>query len=113
MNSNVQGVTPKTAILPDGWRKRLIPFSSPATNGVTALCLEIHDLWISKAAAGRPKDVEFCTALLDKETGNPENPACTPVKRPKSQKRKKKLRTRADIENKINRQANRFVRHLK
>jgi len=66
MNSNVQGVTPKTAILPDGWRKRLIPFSSPATNGVTALCLEIHDLWISKAAAGRPKDVEFCTALLER-----------------------------------------------
>lgn len=58
-----QGVTPKTAILPEGWRKRLVPFQTPATNGVTAHCLELHDLWISKAAAARPKDVEFCAAL--------------------------------------------------
>jgi hypothetical protein len=31
---------------------------------VTALCLEPHDLWISKAVAGRPKDREFCRALI-------------------------------------------------
>jgi hypothetical protein len=60
----VQGVTLQTAVLPDGWRKRLVPFSSPGTNGVTALCLEPHDLWVSKAVAGRPKDREFCRALL-------------------------------------------------
>jgi hypothetical protein len=59
-----QGVTPDTAVLPSGWRKRLIPYRTPSTNGVTAHCLEIHDLWISKAIAGRPKDMEFCTALL-------------------------------------------------
>lgn len=59
-----QGVTPKTAILPDGWKKRLIPYCTPATNGVTALCLEPHDLWISKAIAGRPKDKEYCKALI-------------------------------------------------
>lgn len=58
------GVSPKTAILPTGWRKRLIPFRIPATNGVTALCLEPHDLWISKASAGRPKDLAFCAALV-------------------------------------------------
>jgi hypothetical protein len=58
-----QGVEPKTAILPDGWRQRLVPFSSPETNGVTAYCLELHDLWISKAMAGRPKDREFCDEL--------------------------------------------------
>ncbi len=58
-----QGVEPKTAILPDGWRNRLVPFSSPETNGVTAYCLELHDLWISKAMAGRPKDREFCDEL--------------------------------------------------
>ncbi len=59
-----QGVTPKTAILPTGWRKRLIAFRTPQTNGVTAHCLEPHDLWISKAIAGRPKDSEFCKALI-------------------------------------------------
>lgn len=58
-----QGVTPNTAVLPEGWRERLVPFVSRQTNGVTALCLELHDLWISKAIAGREKDREFCTAL--------------------------------------------------
>ncbi|MGK5084880.1 DUF6036 family nucleotidyltransferase [Bdellovibrionota bacterium FG-1] len=58
-----QGVEPKTAILPAGWKKRLVRFSSPETNGVIAYCLELHDLWISKAMAGRPKDREFCDEL--------------------------------------------------
>lgn len=62
-----QGVVPKTAVLPEGWRKRLVPFLTPATNGVTALCLEPHDLWISKAIAGRPKDIDFCKALLKRK----------------------------------------------
>ena len=61
-----QGVTPQTATLPDGWRERLIPYLTPGTNGVTALCLEPHDLWISKAVAGRPKDKEFCRALIER-----------------------------------------------
>ena len=67
-----QGVTPQTAILPSGWRKRLIPFSSPGTNGVTALCLEPHDLWISKAIANRQKDREFCQALKKLKIVNPK-----------------------------------------
>jgi hypothetical protein len=58
-----QGVTEATATLPDGWRGRLARFETAATNGVVALCLEVHDLWISKAIAGRPKDLEFCQAL--------------------------------------------------
>ena len=61
-----KGVTPQTAILADGWRERLIPFLTPGNNGVTALCLEPHDLWISKAVAGRPKDKEFCRALIER-----------------------------------------------
>ncbi|MEE8364378.1 MAG: DUF6036 family nucleotidyltransferase [Gammaproteobacteria bacterium] len=61
-----QGVTPQTATLPDGWRGRLIPYLTPGTNGVTAYCLEPNDLWISKAIAGRPKDREFCRALIDR-----------------------------------------------
>ncbi len=62
-----QGVTPDTAVLPAGWRNRLVTYESPSTNGVKALCLEIHDLWISKAIANREKDREFCTALLDRK----------------------------------------------
>ena len=36
------------------------------TNGVVALCLELHDLWLAKAVEGRPKDYEFCRALANK-----------------------------------------------
>lgn len=61
-----QGVTEATARLPRGWRDRLIRFETPGTAGVAALCLEVHDLWISKGIAGRPKDVEFCRALADR-----------------------------------------------
>jgi len=62
-----QGVVDTTAVLPVGWRERLVRFESPGTNGVVAWCLETHDLWVSKAIAGRPKDVEFCRALLDRQ----------------------------------------------
>ncbi|MCZ7530191.1 MAG: hypothetical protein M5U31_07480 [Acidimicrobiia bacterium] len=59
-----QGVSEATAVLPDGWRDRLVRYESPGTSGVVAWCLELHDLWISKAVAGRDKDREFCEALL-------------------------------------------------
>ncbi len=58
-----QGVVESTATLPGGWRDRLVRFETPATNGVVAWCLEIHDLWISKSVAGRTKDLEFCEAI--------------------------------------------------
>ena len=61
-----QGVTPDTAVLPSGWRRRLVSYESPATSGVRALCLEIHDLWLSKALANREKDREFCRALIER-----------------------------------------------
>jgi hypothetical protein len=63
----VDGVSTTTAILPDGWRNRLVQYETPATNGVVAWCLELHDLWVSKAIAGRPKDIEFCKAFLFRE----------------------------------------------
>ncbi len=59
-----QGVTESTAILPRDWRNRLIRYETPGTNGVVAWCLDIHDLWISKAIAYRPKDLDFCTSLM-------------------------------------------------
>ncbi len=60
-----QGVVETTAVLPARWRDRLVRFETPGTNGVVAWCLEPHDLWISKAIAGRPKDIEFCRALTE------------------------------------------------
>ena len=61
-----QGVVETTAVLPSGWRDRLVRFETPATKGVTAWCLEVHDLWVSKAVAGREKDIDFCRALLQR-----------------------------------------------
>jgi hypothetical protein len=58
-----QGVGETTAIPPDGWRDRLVRYVEPVS-GVIAWCLEVHDLWVAKAMAGRPKDREFCDALL-------------------------------------------------
>lgn len=58
-----QGVVESTATLPTGWESRLVPFETPNTNGVVAWCLDVHDLWVSKAVAGRPKDSDFCDAL--------------------------------------------------
>ncbi len=62
-----QGVSQSTAVLPDGWRSRLVRYESAATNGVVAWCLEIHDLWLSKAVAMRAKDIEFCRALIERD----------------------------------------------
>lgn len=59
-----QGVSESTAVLPDGWRERLVPYRNRNTGGTVAWCLEIHDLWISKAVAGRDKDRRFCASLL-------------------------------------------------
>ncbi|MCA1842044.1 MAG: hypothetical protein LC792_02425 [Actinobacteria bacterium] len=61
-----QGMSQTTAVLPDGWRDRLVRYESPPTNRVVAWCLEIHDLWLSKAVAMREKDVEFCRALAQR-----------------------------------------------
>jgi hypothetical protein len=68
-----QGVGENTAVLPSGWRDRLVAVNNANTNGVTGLCLEIHDLAISKYVAGREKDREFTRELvrhgmLDKRT---------------------------------------------
>lgn len=59
-----QGVSVTTAILPEGWRDRLVPLANPNTGGVTAWCLEVHDLCVAKTAAGRDNDIEYCEALI-------------------------------------------------
>jgi len=58
------GIGPESAVLPEGWRERLVRVSTPATQGVTGLCLAPEDLAASKLVAGREKDLDFVTALL-------------------------------------------------
>jgi len=57
------GVGEATAILPDGWRDRLVLVSGENTRGVRGWCLEVHDLAIAKYVAGREKDRDFTRAL--------------------------------------------------
>lgn len=57
-----QGVAEETAVLTEGWRTRLIPIRRPATRGATGLCLEVHDLVVSKLVAGGDKDMRVARA---------------------------------------------------
>ena len=59
-----QGVEEGTAVLPQGWKDRLVPVRTPATRGATGYCLEIHDLVISKYVANREKDRRFVQACI-------------------------------------------------
>ena len=68
-----QAVSVSTATLPKGWRQRLVRIENENTGGIAGLCLEAHDLAISKYAAGRPKDLDFTATLarhdmVDKKT---------------------------------------------
>ncbi len=60
-----QGVGENTAILPAGWRERLVAVSTPATRGATGWCLEPNDLALAKLAAGRDKDLRFVRHLAE------------------------------------------------
>jgi hypothetical protein len=59
-----QGVGPETAVLPSGWSDRLVAIRNANTRGATGWCLDVHDLAIAKAVAGREKDREFLREAL-------------------------------------------------
>jgi hypothetical protein len=52
-----------TAKLPKGWKSRLVALPEGDTNGVRGLCLDPHDLAISKYVARREKDLLFTREL--------------------------------------------------
>jgi hypothetical protein len=52
-------VSPTTAILPQGWEQRIVRLCNSNTGGATGLCVDVHDLALSKYAAGREKDLAF------------------------------------------------------
>ncbi|HKM64283.1 MAG TPA: hypothetical protein VJY39_17515 [Acidisphaera sp.] len=53
-----------TAILPAAWEQRVIRLSNPNTGGATGLCIDAHDLVLSKYAAGSEWDQEFNRAVI-------------------------------------------------
>lgn len=73
------GVSEETAVLPAGWRKRLVKIRNENTGGGA----KIHDLAVSKPLAGREKDLDFLTVALRHRLANPqmirERLAATPL----------------------------------
>jgi hypothetical protein len=65
------GVGPDTAKAPKGWQNRLvrreIPRRVAATRTAVAWCLEVHDLVLSKCAAGRERDWEYAAEAVKAE----------------------------------------------
>ena len=68
---SIDGVDLDTAVLPEGWRDRLVkvqnvntaaPAGSPRFTG---WCLDKEDLCVAKLIAFREKDINFVDALLD------------------------------------------------
>lgn len=56
-------VDENTAVLPKGWQGRLVNLPAGDTEGVRGLCLDPHDLAISKYVARREKDIVFTQEL--------------------------------------------------
>ena len=65
-----QGVSPETAILPAQWQSRVHRVQNGNTNGRVGYCLNVADLFLSKAAAGREKDREFCRDVFRHKLAN-------------------------------------------
>lgn len=59
-----QAVDSTTSKLPRKWKERLITISNKNTSGIKGMCLEVHDLIISKLFASRDKDIEFFKSLI-------------------------------------------------
>lgn len=62
----VHGVGFETATFPANWSTRCsrVPVGHPTVN---VICPEIHDLAASKLAAGRPKDFNYVTILIERD----------------------------------------------
>lgn len=67
-----QGVSVSTAVLPAGWRNRVVQFRRADAEPSSAVCIEAHDLVIAKLVAGREKDLSFAAALVGAGLVDPE-----------------------------------------
>jgi len=59
-----QGVGPATAVAPEGWEQRFVSLVNANTEGITGRCLEVHDLFLAKLRAMRPKDIRYCRGMV-------------------------------------------------
>lgn len=64
------GISAETVVLHAGWGDRVVSVRNENTRDATGLCLEVHDLAVSKLVAGREKDMAFVKALLSHRLAN-------------------------------------------
>ena len=75
---SIDGVDHTTAVLPNGWRERLVKVSNANTDApggrprYTGWCLDPEDLCVAKLCALREKDQNFVAALLDAGLVDPD-----------------------------------------
>jgi hypothetical protein len=60
----IQGVGRRTAVLPRGWKDRLVEVAPPGAPNSIGLCLDPVDLCVAKLVAGREKDGPFVDSLI-------------------------------------------------
>ena len=60
----VHAMSIDAAVLPDGWQNRVIVVRNDNTRNATGLCVEAHDLAVSKLVAFRQKDRDFVRVLI-------------------------------------------------
>lgn len=65
-------VGPETAKAPTGWLDRLVRLQSESTGNAIGWCMEVHDLVLSKCAAGRERDWAFAREALQHGLAQPE-----------------------------------------
>jgi hypothetical protein len=66
-----QGVSVSTAVLPAGWRDRLVLVETASTAPGRGYLLDPHDCVVSKLVAGREKDYVFAAALIEHQLVDP------------------------------------------
>lgn len=67
----VHGVSIEAAVLPAGWRRRVVRVRNQNTRDAEGLCIEAHDLAISKLVAFRDKDRDFVRVLILEQLVSP------------------------------------------
>lgn len=67
----VHGVSIDAAVLPAGWQARTVPLQSQNTRYAKGLCVEAHDLAVSKLVAFRDKDKAFVRTLITEKLVRP------------------------------------------
>lgn len=87
-----QGVGPETATLPSGWMQRVHRVQNRNTGDRVGYCLDVLDLFMAKAAAGREKDRGFCMALLEHRYVNLPSVLELVAKMPLHEKQRRALR---------------------